>query len=145
MFLFVSLVFHNDMLLVKYVLTFIENYIIFFSLVFSHYRYNGNTVAASISRRVVCRGCKNGGKGKNKKRCAQCGRCPNEVKTVLRQMAPGFNVQQQEEVPSKHRCKEEKTTLNAYVFYFYSCCDDHFSLHSFYCGFTCSLYCADSY
>ena len=44
-----------------------------------------------------------------------CGKCPNEIKTVLRQMAPGFNVQQQEEVPSKHRCKEEKTTLNAYV------------------------------
>jgi DnaJ-class molecular chaperone len=77
--------------------------------------YNGNTVAASISRRIVCRGCKNGGKGKNKARCKSCGRCPNEVKTVLRQMAPGFNVQQQEEVPSKHRCKDEKTTLNAVV------------------------------
>jgi DnaJ-class molecular chaperone len=77
--------------------------------------YNGNTVAASISRRVVCRQCKNGGKGKNRARCSKCGRCPNEVKTVMRQMAPGFNVQQQEEVPSKHRCKDESTTLNAVV------------------------------
>jgi len=77
--------------------------------------YNGNTVAASITRRIVCRACKNGGKGKNRARCAKCGRCPNEVKTVLRQMAPGFNVQQQEEVPSKHRCKDEATTLNAVV------------------------------
>ena len=56
-------------------------------------------------------------KGKNKERCVLCGKCPNEIKTVLRQMAPGFNVQQQEEVPSKHRCKEEKTTLNAYVLF----------------------------
>ena len=77
--------------------------------------YNGNTVSASISRRVVCRGCKNGGKGKNRARCAQCVQCPNEQKTQLVQMAPGFNVQQQVEVPSKHRCKEEKTTLEAVV------------------------------
>ena len=61
------------------------------------------------------RQCKNGGKGKNRARCSKCGRCPNEVKTVMRQMAPGFNVQQQEEVPSKHRCKDESTTLNAVV------------------------------
>ena len=77
--------------------------------------YNGNTVAASISRRIVCRGCKNGGKGKNRARCNTCGKCPNEIKTVMKQMAPGFNVQQQEEVPSKHRCKDESTTLNAVV------------------------------
>ena len=77
--------------------------------------YSGNTVAASISRRIVCRACKNGGKGKNRARCNTCGKCPNEVKTVLRQMAPGFNVQQQEEVASKHRCKDEATTLKAVV------------------------------
>lgn len=77
--------------------------------------YNGGTVEATIRRRVVCRGCKNGGKGKDRARCKKCGRCPNEVKTVMRQMAPGFNIQQQEEVPSKHRCKEEATTLKAEV------------------------------
>lgn len=77
--------------------------------------YNGNPVSFSIQRRVVCRGCKNGGKGKNRERCSKCGRCPNEVRTVMRQMAPGFNVQQQEEVPSKHRCREEKTELEAVV------------------------------
>merc|ERR1719231_1445572 len=34
---------------------------------------------------------------------------------VTRQMAPGFNVQMQEEVPSKERCKNEATTLTATI------------------------------
>ncbi len=77
--------------------------------------YNGNPVSFSIKRRVVCRGCKNGGKGKNRARCNKCGKCPNEQKTQLVQMAPGFNVQQQVEVPSKHRCREESTELETVV------------------------------
>ncbi len=48
--------------------------------------YNGNTVNTLITRRVVCRGCKNKPK---KGICADCGQCPNEVRTVLRQVAPG--------------------------------------------------------
>lgn len=77
--------------------------------------YNGGNVDASISRRVVCRGCKNGGKGANREKCSKCGRCPNEVRTVTRSMGPGFQIQQQEEVPSKHRCKDEATVLNAVI------------------------------
>lgn len=77
--------------------------------------YNGGSVEAAISRRIVCRGCKNGGKGRNREKCRKCGRCPNEVRTVMRSMGPGFQVQQQEEVPSKHRCRDESTTLKAVI------------------------------
>jgi DnaJ-class molecular chaperone len=72
--------------------------------------YNGNEVAASINRRVVCRGCKN----KKSEKCDKCGRCPNEVKMVLRNMG-GFQIQQQEEVASKEKCRDEDTILNAVV------------------------------
>jgi len=71
--------------------------------------YNGGSVHTNINRRVVCRGCRN----KNDGKCAGCGRCPNEVKMVQMQMAPGFLVNQQQEVPSKEKCKEQTTTLKA--------------------------------
>lgn len=74
--------------------------------------YSGGEVSASIKRRIVCRGCKN--KPRTGK-CKDCGRCPNELKTEMVQMAPGFQVQQQVEVPSKHRCKEESTKLTAQI------------------------------
>ena len=70
--------------------------------------YNGNEISAEITRRVICRGCKNKPK---RGKCAKCDRCPNEIKMVTRTMGPGFQVQQQQEVPSKHRCKNEPTTL----------------------------------
>merc|ERR1719353_2134187 len=73
--------------------------------------YNGGTVHTNINRRVVCRRCRNSNAG----RCAECGRCPNEVKMVQMQMAPGFVVNQQQEVPSKEKCKQEVTTLNAQI------------------------------
>jgi len=73
--------------------------------------YNGGTVHTNINRRVVCRGCRN----KNSGKCAECGRCPNEVKMVQMQMAPGFLVNQQQEVPSKEKCKEATTTLEAVI------------------------------
>ena len=73
--------------------------------------YSGGLKEASLRRRVVCRGCKNKRTGK----CAVCGRCPNEVRTVMRQLGPGFQVQQQEEVPSQHRCKEEGIVLEPMV------------------------------
>eukprot|EP00658_Telonema_sp_P-2_P011953 TRINITY_DN14566_c0_g1_i12.p1 TRINITY_DN14566_c0_g1~~TRINITY_DN14566_c0_g1_i12.p1 ORF type:complete len:214 (-),score=56.54 TRINITY_DN14566_c0_g1_i12:296-937(-) len=69
--------------------------------------YNGNSVPVNFKRRVVCRNCRNSNTG----RCAHCGPCPNEVKMVQRQMAPGFVVQQQQEVPSKEKCKEESTQV----------------------------------
>lgn len=73
--------------------------------------YTGNEVEAQISRRIVCRKCAGRVDGK----CASCGRCPNEIRTVQREMRPGMLVQQQEEVPSKEKCKNEQTTLKAHV------------------------------
>ena len=73
---------------------------------------NGNEISAQITRRVICRGCKN---KPQRGKCAACGRCPNEIKMVTRTMGPGFQVQQQQEVPSKHRCKEEPTTLKTVI------------------------------
>eukprot|EP00635_Sarcinochrysidales_sp_CCMP3193_P005245 CAMPEP_0118895874 /NCGR_PEP_ID=MMETSP1166-20130328/4018_1 /TAXON_ID=1104430 /ORGANISM="Chrysoreinhardia sp, Strain CCMP3193" /LENGTH=477 /DNA_ID=CAMNT_0006834923 /DNA_START=91 /DNA_END=1524 /DNA_ORIENTATION=- len=73
--------------------------------------YLGNEVSAQISRRIVCRKCA----GRTDGKCASCGRCPNEVRMVQREMRPGMLVQQQEEVPSKEKCKIEETTLKARV------------------------------
>merc|ERR1719217_706483 len=66
--------------------------------------YLGNVVDAAITRRVVCRKCA----GRSDGKCAGCGRCPNEVR-------PGMIVQQQEEVHSKEKCKNEETILKAHV------------------------------
>jgi len=73
--------------------------------------YNGGTVSTNIDRRVVCRGCRD----KRSPKCDACGRCPNEVKMVQMQMAPGFVVNQQQEVPSKEKCKQEQTLLKAVI------------------------------
>ena len=73
--------------------------------------YLGNVVDAAITRRVVCRKCA----GKKDGKCAGCGRCPNEVRMVQREMRPGMIVQQQEEVQSKEKCKNEETVLKAHV------------------------------
>jgi DnaJ-class molecular chaperone len=75
--------------------------------------YNGGERTAEIQRRVICRGCK---KKPNKKSCRGCSQtCPPEIKMVQRQMAPGFMVQQQQEVPSKEYCKEEKKKLTGLI------------------------------
>lgn len=76
--------------------------------------YNGNEVKASFDRRVVCRGCK-GDKGANKPKCQSCGRCPDEVRMVQRQMGPGMIVQQEERVPSQDKCKVENTEIKVTV------------------------------
>lgn len=73
--------------------------------------YNGNDLSVNINRRVVCRGC-SGDKGKGKAKCASCGKCPDEVKMVQRQMGPGMIVQQEERVASKEKCKVEDTELS---------------------------------
>lgn len=73
--------------------------------------YNGAERSVRISRNVVCRGCRDSSSGK----CRDCTRCPNEIVLVNRQMAPGFTVQMQEEVPSKEKCKVEPKTLTALV------------------------------
>uniref|UniRef100_A0A7S2W519 J domain-containing protein n=1 Tax=Mucochytrium quahogii TaxID=96639 RepID=A0A7S2W519_9STRA len=71
--------------------------------------YNGGEVRTKVNRRVVCRGCRKI-TTKNKEKCSKCGKCPPETRTVHRQMG-GFMVQQQEQVPSKERCKEEPAEL----------------------------------
>lgn len=76
--------------------------------------YNGNSLEAKISRRVVCRGCRKKSK-RDTPRCRACGSCPDEVKMVQRQMGPGMIVQQQVQVPSKEKCKNEEVTLDLVI------------------------------
>ena len=77
--------------------------------------YNGRMRTAEVSRRVVCRGCAKPEK-RNSAKCRACTvKCPNEIRMVQRQMAPGFVVQQQEEVPSKEKCKNEAKVLEAQI------------------------------
>ena len=55
-------------------------------------------------------------KNPRKKKCRKCSKsCPNEIKMVKRQMAPGFVVQQQQEVPSDEYCKNEKKKLTGAI------------------------------
>lgn len=74
--------------------------------------YKGSQVNAKVRRRVVCRGCRT---NRNSPKCTGCGpSCPAERKTVQRQMGHMlFN--QEIDVPSEERCKEEVTTLEAVV------------------------------
>jgi len=72
--------------------------------------YKGGKMRTSINRRVVCRGCSKV-TDKNRERCSACGKCPPEVRMVQRQMG-GFLVNQQEQVASKERCKQEPAKLN---------------------------------
>lgn len=77
--------------------------------------YNGGERSAQITRRVICRGCSDP-KKRNSAKCRACTtKCPNEVRMVQRQMAPGFVIQQQEEVPSKEKCKNEPKKLTATI------------------------------
>ena len=73
--------------------------------------YNGGVHHTSINRRVVCRGC---AKKPNQAKCQGCGRCPNEVKMVQRQMGHML-VNQQQEVASKEKCKNQEKTLEALI------------------------------
>jgi DnaJ-class molecular chaperone len=75
--------------------------------------YNGKMVKQSIARLVHCKGCR---EDPRSERCRKCKtKCPNEVKMVQRQMAPGFVVNTQQEVPSKEKCDMEKTDLEVYL------------------------------
>merc|ERR1719409_2623390 len=74
--------------------------------------YSGNSeYKAQLQRRVVCRGCR---LKPGDPKCRSCGRCPNEVKTVNVQMGP-FMTQQQQEVPSKEKCKQEDASLSLVI------------------------------
>lgn len=74
--------------------------------------YTGRSdMKAGLQRRVVCRGCRT---RPNDARCRGCGRCPNEVKVVNVQMGP-FMTQQQQEVPSKEKCKTADATIDVNI------------------------------
>jgi DnaJ-class molecular chaperone len=68
--------------------------------------YTGKEVEFNIQRRVVCRGCRKKSDGK----CEGCVRCPNEVRMKQVQVQPGMFMQQQEEVRSKEKCKDNVPT-----------------------------------
>ena len=65
--------------------------------------YTGAKKSLTITRRVVCKGCSARHGGMEKVRCRRCGDCPPEVRNVNVQLAPGFVVQQQQEVASEVR------------------------------------------
>ena len=48
-------------------------------------------------------------------RCARCGECPAEVRPVNVQLAPGFVIQQTQEVPSDERCEQQEYELDVPV------------------------------
>merc|ERR1712151_981886 len=70
--------------------------------------YMGGQKQGSVQRKTVCRGCH---VKPNAPQCKGCGRCPNEVKVVNVQMGP-FMTQQQQEVPSKQKCKQVDATID---------------------------------
>lgn len=74
--------------------------------------YNSGTAQASLDRRVVCRGCR---ARPDSPKCRTCSRCPNEVKTVHVQVGPGMFMQQQQEVASEEKCKQEDTTIDVQI------------------------------
>lgn len=74
--------------------------------------YNTGDRSAQLERRVVCRGCR---VKPDSPKCKGCGRCPNEVKMVNVQVGPGMVMQQQQEVQSKEKCKNEMSTLAVHI------------------------------
>ena len=77
--------------------------------------YKGGDVDMVISRRVVCKGCAQSSGRAHRARCRRCGECPPEVQTVQVQFAPGFLVNQQQEVPSEERCEQQQYRLEAAI------------------------------
>lgn len=74
--------------------------------------YNSGAHKTSFQRRVVCTGCR---VKKDSPKCSSCNRCPNEVRLVNRQVGPGMYIQQQEEVASKEKCKQEETSIEVQI------------------------------
>uniref|UniRef100_A0A7S0FKB9 J domain-containing protein n=1 Tax=Pyrodinium bahamense TaxID=73915 RepID=A0A7S0FKB9_9DINO len=74
--------------------------------------YSGGFVKNRVTRRVVCRGCR---RKSGSPKCVGCGRCPNEVQTVHVQVGPGMFMEQQQEVPSKERCRQEEAVLDVQI------------------------------
>jgi len=78
--------------------------------------YTGVQRSLTITRRVVCKGCAaTTGGGRTSARCRRCADCPPEIKPVNVQLAPGFVIQQQQEVPSEERCQQGQYVLDAHI------------------------------
>jgi len=79
--------------------------------------YTGVHKSLTITRRVVCKGCGKGAtpSARSSRRCARCGECPAEIRPVNVQLAPGFVIQQQQEVPSDERCEQRQRQLEVRV------------------------------
>uniref|UniRef100_A0A7S0NWQ5 Chaperone DnaJ C-terminal domain-containing protein n=2 Tax=Calcidiscus leptoporus TaxID=127549 RepID=A0A7S0NWQ5_9EUKA len=76
--------------------------------------YRGATKTVRVKRRVVCKGCKRGWPAADSARCRRCAQCPNEIANVKVQMGP-FVLQQQQEVQSDERCRDDDFELTAEV------------------------------
>jgi len=74
--------------------------------------YNSGQSGASVQRRIVCRGCRS---KPDSPKCAGCTRCPNEVKTVHVQVGPGMFMQQQQEVASKEKCRQDRSLIDVMI------------------------------
>lgn len=73
--------------------------------------YNGEEIATSIKRKVICRGCS----GKNSKACNKCTtKCAKEIELQNVQFGP-MVVQQQVEVESKQKCRMTNAALSVGV------------------------------
>jgi len=73
--------------------------------------YLGTEFRATVKRGVVCRGCR---KNPNSPNCKGCRKCKNQIKVVQVQMGP-FLTQQQQEVPSKEKCKDIDAPLDVHI------------------------------
>lgn len=73
--------------------------------------YLGSQFQATVKRGIVCRGCR---KNPSSPNCKGCGRCKNQIKVVQVQMGP-FLTQQQQEVPSKEKCKQVDAPLEVHI------------------------------
>lgn len=69
--------------------------------------YNGEEMTTNVNRKVICAGCRD----QKTARCNKCNqRCADEVELRNVQMGPMI-MQQQVQVPSKERCRNEVTSL----------------------------------
>ena len=67
--------------------------------------YNGGEITFSITRLVLCKGCR-GATARQTPRCRKCTQCPNQVVMVKQQMEP-FVMNVQKKVKSDDACRTD--------------------------------------
>mmetsp|Transcript_37305 Transcript_37305/g.96426 ORF Transcript_37305/g.96426 Transcript_37305/m.96426 type:complete len:377 (+) Transcript_37305:789-1919(+) len=73
--------------------------------------YNGKDIKTNVMRKVICRGCAE----KYTERCKECTeRCANEIELRKVQMGPMI-MNQQVEVASKQKCRNQRAELDVHV------------------------------